>query len=118
MIKGTRGRIFKHDGADYSNHGISSRCNEVTIVTDTPKVRQDEATALAPAVRIIARTFGNRTIYHAEPVDAVDGNSVGYMAGGTYINIDQIDVPGLDIYGLIPLHDRVETVEQYAAFSR
>ncbi len=118
MVKGTRAHIFKHNANDYSNHGISSRCDEVTIVTENPKVRQDEETAAAPAVRIVARTFGNRTIYHAEPIAVVPDDSVGYMAGGTYINIDQVNVPGLTFYGLIPLHDRVETVAQYASFSR
>ena len=103
--------IYRHGSADYSNGGISSRAQRVTVVGEgidkVFSVRPD-----APAVKLVHRTFGSRTIVHAEPVESPPEGHVGWMAGGTYIVGDSRVGRAAGIYGAISLHDRSERFPQ------
>lgn len=110
-LKGLRADIYKHSGQDFSNGGISSRCNEVTIVgPGIPEVH--EANEHAPAVRINVRQIGGPVV-SLEPVDKPSG-VVGPMAGGCYVGTcDSRLREAIGFYGAVSLHDRFETQEQY-----
>lgn len=96
---------------DPSNGGLSSKFDEVVLidlddyehVSDTPE----------NAVLLVKRTYGDRTIYHLEPVHVPEG-MVGPMAGGSYA-ASAGTIPGLpyEFYGALALHDRFETQAQY-----
>jgi hypothetical protein len=99
---GLRADIFRDGyGHDYSNGGISSRCNAVTIVNvDGPFEVSDEF----PAVRSTSR--GGRPCL--EPIDQPAG-MLGPMFGGAYVVTSGREV--------LPLHDRYESPEEYARYS-
>jgi hypothetical protein len=109
--------IYKHNGQDCSNRGLSSAFDSVVVV---PEGHTDPA---PNAVRIVKRRMGGRVLFHAEPIHFVKPGAVGPMMGGTYINLTGYtfnlpEHPELDdFYGAVALHDRFETVEEYAHFS-
>lgn len=104
--------IYKNKGRDFSNGGISSRYEEVTVINaDGPFEPSEDR----PAVRIVAGPYGTVRIV---PV-AVDKNGQEikqwYMMGGTYIGCSDSrfgeaikNVIGHEVYGAIAFHDRVE----------
>lgn len=123
VVSGVRASIYRKDWQDFANGGLSSYVREVTI-TDTgphlggfpPEVAEYEPTETAPAVRLVARWLNGHRYVHAEPVDKPEG-MVGPMFGGTYIAMHDLSAEQcIDFQGAIPLHDRYETVEQYASY--
>jgi hypothetical protein len=98
---------------DPSNGGISSKFDEVILVTG------EDINPAAPenAVVLVKREFGDRTIFHLEPVHVPEG-VVGPIAGGTFA-ATYGTIPGLpyEFYGALALHDRFETPEEYARYS-
>jgi hypothetical protein len=104
--------IYTPGRANCSNDGISSRCEEVTLVdigVDLFSPRPDR-----PAVRLIKRSFSGKVYLHAEPVDQPTG-LVGPMFGGTFIFSSDSRFPS--DYP-IALHDRWDTQETYNALTR
>lgn len=120
--KGITVDIYKHSGNSFSNGGVSERTNEVTLITEHAQYgARVEATESAPAVKLVVRHFGKRTYVHAEPVAPSPEGTVGYMDGGTYIDVRAIDMEalaGIEVFGPIPFHDRTESVAEYASLSR
>jgi hypothetical protein len=118
-MKGITVGIFenKRIRKDSSNGGISSRCNQVTVV-GIPRAELWEPTEDAPAVKLVKRTFGKKTVVHAEPIEPPPAGSVGWMSGGTFIACcDSRFGEAIGFYGAVSLHDRCETVEQYRQLS-
>jgi hypothetical protein len=119
MARERTARIFKNDlYKSSSNKGISETFDEVVVVPE------GETSDKPNAVRIVRRSIGSRTIFHAEPVNQPK-NSVGPMSGGSYVALDGIIstmYPSFaaeleDFYGAINLHDRFETASEYISYS-
>ena len=92
-----------------SNHGISSKCKEVTLIDDDiPEMY--EPTEKAPAVKLVRRTIRGSEYIHAEPVNRPDPGCVGWMMGGSYIHCSDSRIRDINQYP-IPLHDRQEGKE-------
>ena len=95
---------------DFSNGGISNRCNKVTLVgPGVPElVLPDEQ---APAVKLVVRHLGNEVVIHAEPFDSQPGE---YMNGGAIVGTsdsrfgDLLKSLGYPPYCCIHLHVRKE----------
>lgn len=86
-----------------SNHGISERCSEITLVGEgIPEIF--EATDQEPPVIIETRKVFGTTYYHAVPVKIKESGK-WYMMGGCFIWTSDSRFP--HDYP-IPLHDRVE----------
>jgi hypothetical protein len=114
--RGIRLSIYKDRGQDYSNGGVSSRTNQVTIVEDAdgnPFPGPFEATEDAPAVRLVRRHLGARTIFHVEPVESPEGTP--WMAGGTYVGCTDSRLSNATDgqYGALSFHDRSESWALY-----
>jgi hypothetical protein len=124
--------IYKNQGRDWSNGGVSSRYDRVTVVgmihygnradvipfpksSRVPFAPTDDA----PAAVLVRRMLGGEPTYHVEPLVRPAG-MVGFMAGGTYVATSDsrlrhlaFDLP----YGALSFHDRCETPAQAAAYS-
>jgi len=99
--------IYKNKGQDYSNGGISSRHNTVTVVNvDGPF----DATVDRPAVELVA---GNMVgTIKVIPFGAAKGST---MCGGTYVGCSDYrftkkveSILGERFYGAVSFHDRTE----------
>ncbi len=109
--------IYKSEGQDFSNKGISARCNHVMVFgQDEPFDRHYSKSFCGKPVEAVRLTVGNtgRGVV-ARPIDPVDGKALRGMAGGCFISssdsrfgamVAQID-PAL-IYSPVALHDRFE----------
>ena len=111
---------------DCSMDGISSRADRVTLVgivdrrnerngdrDNVQPIPASEAgpfapTDDAPAVVLVIRGFGERTVYSVEPLQP-QGERRWFMAGGTYVSGDSrfANLAG-NQYGAIAFHDRCE----------
>lgn len=105
---------YKKD-SDCSAGGISSRCNEVTLVgLNIPEIF--DATPEAPAVKIVSRIIAGELAYeHVEPVEPVTLGFVGYYAGGTLVYTSDSRFPSR--YPLA-FHDRQDVFADAEALSR
>ncbi len=80
MPKGLTLSIFKNDGRDFSNGGLSSKANEVTLVgPGVPELF--EATEKAPAVVLKEGPLGTIRVV---PLDLAQTNT-WVMFGGTFV---------------------------------
>lgn len=138
-MKGMRADILKR--ADFSNGGVSSRADEVTIVatirrvlggeTKIEPIRYDVAhfeadVERAPAVALLFRSGGmmGDLPVCAVPVDIADDGTItetregaGPMMGGAVIRSSDSRFAELaGAYGAVDLHDRFETTAQYATY--
>lgn len=102
--------IFKDNGKDYSNGGISSKFNNVLLVCEDGylDVNGNEENL----VMLKTKKVGNIEYKYFEPVAKPSG--VGYMDGGTIVYSSDARFPHL--YPL-KLHDRTESQEQYNRFA-
>lgn len=110
-MKGMSVYIFKNEGRSFSNNGLSSKVDKVTLIPspDFPDIPElFEASEDAPPVAMVKRQlFGGKPPYlTAYPVDE-DGNidSSMRMAGGCYISCCDSRFPA---EYPVPLHDRKE----------
>lgn len=97
------GFVYKHDGRDSTNGGISSQKGMLEIGVD---------------IKLVEGAFPGLVI--AIPMD--DPEHIGWMFGGNYLASSDSrframaeDIAGHRFYGAIPIHDRQETQEQYDA---
>lgn len=119
-MKGMTVYIYKNATfAGCSNDGISSRCNEVTLIGDGIPQMWEPSTD-KPAVRLEKGPYDS---VRAVPVDQ-PANSMGPMNGGAFISCSDSrfcsaikKLLGKDFYGAVPLHDRFETAEEYKRYS-
>jgi hypothetical protein len=109
MIMGLNAYIYKHDGEDYSNNGISARVNQVCLVNVDGPFDPDEE---HPAVFLLAGHLnGTARIVPCEAAYA----GLQVMADGCYVATSDSrfseaieKMLGHRFYGAVPLHDRVE----------
>lgn len=103
---------------DCTNGGVSSVADTLVVVNVSGPF---DPTPDRPAVLLTTNSLGNPILVPAkegpngwEP-DRPEG-SVGPMMGGNYgATSDSRFARATNVYGAIPLHDRFETPEQYAA---
>lgn len=114
---GLRAHIYKHEGRDFSNGGISEHADEVTITNiDGPFEPSDDA----PAVLLVSGNLPRTA--KIVPVGAPEG-VVGPMAGGTYVSTsDSRFAEAVQGYtgsyqNVVALHDRYESPELYRLMS-
>lgn len=97
--------------------GITRDADTVTVTHEHGPHQSDEGT---PAVRLVTRpnTLPGVTLRHFEPVEPCAPDRVGYMASGAWVvvGVELARALGIDP-AAYPLHDRSETVPQYAALS-
>jgi hypothetical protein len=119
---GLRLDIYRHDRADCSAGGISSRVSHVTLVAviDRDPRKPDRVQPLpagqagpfeprqdAPPVVLVYRTSGRGRICHVEPL-LPDGEAAWFSMGGTYVTGDSRFSELTGLYGAVALHDRRE----------
>ncbi|MEV1294892.1 hypothetical protein [Pseudonocardia sp. NPDC049635] len=121
--RGLRVSILRDvDGSDYSNGGLSGRVTRVTLVGDLIEFYDAAVFAPdddAPAVRLVQRAGS----YGIAVPDQAHPDRVGPMASGAFVYSSDSRFRRLSAHlgcggSAIPLHDRFETTEQYAALSR
>lgn len=101
-------------GADCTNHGLSGKVTEITVVDDTlPKLTTPSARA--PEFKVVRRNLFGGVYLHLEPVDRPVG-AVGPMFGGNFAYTSDSRGRKVAEYPL-PIHDRFETKEEYERFS-
>ena len=113
-MKALRINIYKNNGSDCSNHGISERFNEILLVCESGyiDVNGDEPNLC----KLVKRTlFGGREYMHVEPVARPNG--IGWMAGGTLVYSCDSRFRELSEYPL-SLHDRCESQREYDELSK
>jgi hypothetical protein len=131
-LRGLTLNIYKHNGRGSSNGGVSSRCDQITLVGMIPGGDRTRITLFpassrvssvpsenAPAAVLVRREVLGRVVFHVEPLDRPQGR-VGFMAGGTYVATSDSRLQHLHPavpYGALSFHDRTETPAQYAALS-
>ncbi len=122
MSRGLHASIFKNPlYRGCSNGGVSSRCDEVTIVgtQDRTNGRRPavqplprdsqvvEPTAARPAAIIVYRQLGAERLVTVEPLDPTGRL---YMAGGSFVESSDSRFRALTgFYGAVALHDRTES---------
>lgn len=111
--------VLRFAGCDCTNSGVTSRHNYVTVYASRDVIPEDadKDTSLV----IVRRNIGGRPYIHAEPIVSVNKGSVGWMAGGNHIASSSSSMwneflgQDRNAQGFaIPVHDRQETVQQYA----
>lgn len=103
---------------DCSNHGISSRFNEILLLCDDGFIEVDTENPPENLCKVVKRNIGFTEFVHIEPVASVSRGNVGWMNGGAICHTSDsrfhrctgIDYP-------ICLHDRQETQTQYNMLS-
>jgi hypothetical protein len=121
LSRGLHASIFKHPSyRGCSNGGVSSRCDEVTIVgtQDRTNGRRSpvqplprdsqvvEPTTAAPPAIVVYRQLGTERLVTVEPLDQAGGL---YMAGGSFVESSDSRFRALTgFYGAVALHDRTE----------
>ena len=104
--------IFKSRHGDCSNHGISSKFNEILIPCETGYMEVDENNPPENLCRVVVRDLGFCEYVHVEPWNKAKG--AGWMYGGTIVDTSDSrfrKATGID-YPL-HLHDRDESWEEY-----
>lgn len=110
--------IFKHGGRSHANGGISNRFDEALIVGDF-----DGPAKPRPGLPVLQIVPGNLSgLLKAVPVlgweaeATIRGKTVGPMFGGSFIWSSDARFRRISEYP-VPIHDRFETVEDYATYS-
>lgn len=110
-MKGLRASLYRSDTLpDCSNHGLSSRVHEVTLVGLDGDCAVWEPDADHPAVIVVGK--GGRLCL--EPLERPAPGNVGWMDGGCLVYSHDSRFPAP--YPL-QLHDRQETAEQHHLLS-
>lgn len=71
-----------------------------------------------PAATLVRRHIAGKDVYHIQPEADAPADSVGYMFSGRYVTGDSRLTERVGFYGAVALHNRLETVAQYAELSR
>lgn len=112
--------IFKANGEDWSNGGLSSKYNECYVECEDGWITEDRVPQDA-IVQIVSNAFGTIA---AKPFAPVEKDCVGYMFGGCYISSSDSrfskiceKLLGHSFHGAVALHDRTETQKEYNLLS-
>lgn len=108
--------IFKNEGQDFSNGGLSSKTNTCYIECEEGYIEESRV----PQDQIVKLELGAFGSIHLVPIKEVPKNNVGYMFGGCYVStsdgrFDKMveKLLGHRLYGAVALHDRTETQKEY-----
>lgn len=111
-VKGLMVRVLRSEH-DSTNNGATSRFNRFILV-DSEVAGVFEPDKKMPALKLVRRTISGKPYLHAEPLDPVPAGHVGYMFGGNFIFTSDSRFPSR--YP-IPVHDRMDTEEQFKHMS-
>lgn len=101
-------------GGDCSNHGISSRFNDVLIPCDDGYLEVDLDNPPENLCKVVKRNLGFTEYVHIEPYRSTDIGNVGWMHGGCLVHSsDSRFSRAVGIEYPVCLHDRQETQEMY-----
>lgn len=109
--------VYRHGKTDCTNHGISSRFNELLLVCPRGFVDVDPENPPENLAVLEKRHLFGRDVYSIKPYAKAEG--VGWMMGGNYGATSDSrfsDMLG-GMYGAVAIHDRDETQEQYDMLS-
>lgn len=124
---GLTASIFKADGRECSNGGLSSIATDVVLVNVPGPFEPDEK---RPAAMLVQGSFHGIAV--VVPAVRVEGgwnrmcshDRVGPMMGGCYVASSDgrfaaavEKITGVRFYGAVPLHDRFESPELYASMA-
>ena len=98
---------------DSTNNGVTSRFNRFILV-DSEVSGPFEPDKKTPALKLVRRTIYGKPYIHAEPLAPVPPGYVGYIFGGNFIHTSDGRFPNR--YP-IPVHDRMDTEEQFRHMS-
>lgn len=109
--------IFKWNLRDCSNHGISSKYNEILLECPDGPIKVDEDNLPENLCKVVKRNLFGDVYVHIEPY--IKAKGAGWMYGGTIV--DSSDARFGRITGInypVHLHDRDESWEMYEKLSR
>lgn len=109
--------IFKNNGQDFSNGGLSSKSNTCYIESDEGWIEESRV----PQDQIVKLELGAFGTIHLVPIKEIPNGNVGYMFGGCYVATSDSRFSKLvekllgvrSWHGAVALHDRTETQEEY-----
>ena len=111
-MKALRVNIYKNNGSDCSNHGISERYNDILLICEDGYIDVDGDEP--NLCKVVKRHLFGKDYLHVEPV--AEPNGLGWMAGGTVVYTCDSRFRNISEYPLV-LHDRCESAELYEALS-
>ena len=102
--------MYNGEVVDCTNNGVTKRHNRVILLPEGVKAPEN---ATIPVLKVVRRNIMGDIYIHAEPVTKVEGERVGWMAGGNFVYSS--DSRYREWIGNYPIavHDRCETVEDY-----
>ena len=108
--------VFKNEGKDWSNGGITSRFNEILVLNDKGHVQVDLDNPPENLCVYVERELWLGEVFnYIEPYAPKEKGCVGWMYGGCIADTSdsrfQSDHP-------VRIHDRQETQELYDILSR
>lgn len=115
MLRALPLEIYLGRYGDCSNHGISSRFDEILLICDEGHIEVDENNPPENLCKLVERDLGFEVYKHVEPV--AKANGVGWMASGAIVYTSDSRFHRMSQYPL-KLHDRTETKAQYDAYSK
>ena len=119
--------VYRHGKTDCTNHGISSKYDELLIACDEGFIDIDPTNVPENFAMVEMRhVFGTTiipTIYPAsinEKGEVVPRDGKWWMMGGNYGATSDSRFSRMigDMYGAVAIHDRYETPEEYDMLSR
>jgi hypothetical protein len=116
-MKALRISVFRSNGRDCTNGGISSKYNELLLICDDGYINIDENNIPENAVKMVKRNLFGKVMYHIEPYNKP--TEIGWMMGGNFAyTCDSRFSEMCDCYNAIPIHDRQESQELNDLLSR
>lgn len=100
--------VYRRNGVDCSNDGISSRFGTLLLVCDEGFVNVDESNPPENLVRMVKRSLFGKDVYSINPWKEPDG--IGWMFGGNFAHTSDSRFTRMcgGQYGAIAIHDRQE----------
>lgn len=112
--------ILRGSHGDFTNDGVTSPSrgyrDAYLVGPGVAEVFNVDASR-RPVLKLVKRMIGGRPYFHAEPIDPPPTGEIGWMAGGNFIYTSDSRFNDVTAGYPIAIHDRKETVEQYAALS-
>ena len=100
--------VYRRNGVDCSNDGVSSKFDTLLLVCDEGYVEVDESNPPENLVRMVKRYLFGSDMYHIRPWAEPDG--IGWMFGGNFGHTSDSRFSRMcgGQYGAIAIHDRQE----------
>lgn len=119
MTKGLICSIYQDkDGVNCSNNGISSKYKDVLVIMAEGEGQVFDEDPKRPTVKIVRRIIQGKEYIHAEPVNPIKSENIGYMFGGCFIFSSDSRFSRFISQYPVALHDRQESQEEYDILSR